>query len=217
MSGNTGEKEFGFTGRQWVPLWHPFKKMRAPADWEKLEKLFPLYIKGDVQATRELFSELLRVLKGFLHLRMNGSPDIEDVAQAALLKIHFARERYDPSKSLKTWVFTIVTRTLIDHWRGSAVEDEHIVLETVTEAENGATISFLESVASEELDPERKTELHGDLNQALLKLKPIDRSIVYLYGVEGLSMAEIGESLSITEGAVKLRAHRAYKQLKEWL
>ena len=68
-----------------------------------------------------------------------------------------------------------------------------------------------------ELDPSLKVELHGDLNAALETLKPIDRSIVYLYGVEGLSMAEIAASIGITEAAAKLRAHRAYRELRKIL
>ncbi len=67
------------------------------------------------------------------------------------------------------------------------------------------------------IGPDLKLELTEDINQALLHLKPIDRSIVYLYGVEGFSMAEIAKTLSLTEGAVKLRAHRAYAELRKLL
>jgi RNA polymerase sigma-70 factor (ECF subfamily) len=69
-------------------------------------------------------------------------------------------------------------------------------------------------VPSDILTPEQKTLLSSDLNKALAELKPIDRSIVYLYGVEGFSMAEIAQALSLTEGATKLRAHRAYHELR---
>ena len=68
-----------------------------------------------------------------------------------------------------------------------------------------------------ELTPEEKTQLHQDLNNGLSALKPMDRSIVYLYGVEEFSMAEIAEIHSISEGAAKIRAHRAYQDLRKFL
>ncbi len=41
--------------------------------------------------------------------------------------------------------------------------------------------------------------------------------IVYLYAVEGLSMAEIATATGFTEAAVKVRAHRSYLQLRDLL
>lgn len=183
--------------------------------WDSLEKLFPSYLQGDAEATRQLFSAILRAIQGYFHVRLSSSQDAEDLSQATLLKIHFARDRFDPQQRLKTWVFTIASRTLIDHWRGHASDQELFELAgSEGDDESGAG---LEQFASEWLDPARKTELHRDINQALAKLKPMERSIVYLYGVEGLSMAEIGLALSITEGAAKLRAHRAYQELRKFL
>ena len=191
---------------------------RSHGDWDHLEKLFSRYLQNDLQATKELFSELLRVVQGYFYVRMNSRPDAEDLTQATLLKIHFARDRFDPKQSLKTWIFTIASRSLIDHWRGSAREPQS---ETPpSDADGGAdedSMKILEELPSLLLDPERKTELHQDINKALLLLKPMERSIVYLYGVEGLSMAEIGQVLGITEGAAKLRAFRAYQDLRATL
>jgi RNA polymerase sigma-70 factor (ECF subfamily) len=180
-------------------------------DWKPFEPLFGAYLAGDAAAARELFSAISKALRGYYRVRVGGAgrgpEDAEDLVQACLLKIHFARDRYDSSQSLKTWVFTIASRTLIDHWRGRSSEEE--LLEAPGETS--------EEVPDEVLSPEEKTLLHRDLNQALATLKPIDRSIVYLYGVEGLSMAEIAATHSLTESAAKLRAHRAYKELRKVL
>jgi RNA polymerase sigma-70 factor (ECF subfamily) len=77
--------------------------------------------------------------------------------------------------------------------------------------------SELALIPSTELDPAIKTELKHDLEQAMQILKPIDRSIVYLYVVEEFTMEEIGESLGISESAAKVRAHRSYKKLRDAL
>jgi len=163
-------------------------------------------LKGDLGATNALFSTLQKVLEGYFFARMNSKADAEDLSQIALLKIHFSRDRYDSSRRLKTWVFTLASRSLIDHWRG-----QHFDYEILGDDEESA----LESLESDLLDPERKTELHLDLNRALESLKPMDRSIVYLYGVEGLTMAEIAEIHGTSEVATKVRAHRAYRELRK--
>jgi RNA polymerase sigma-70 factor (ECF subfamily) len=182
---------------------------RTGSDWGALELLFPRYLSGDSGATSVLFTGIMGALRGYFHVRMGRGPDAEDLLQATLLKIHFARDRFDRTKSLKTWVFTIASRSLIDHWRGNAQDD------LVFEASIEETDLRLDLAPADILSPEEKTLLHRDLNQALEKLKPMERSIVYLYGVEGLSMAEIGQTLLITEGAAKLRAHRAYQELRK--
>jgi RNA polymerase sigma-70 factor, ECF subfamily len=179
------------------------------ADWKALEVLFRRYLDGDENATRVLFSEIMRALQGYFRVRVGVHTDAEDLLQATLLKIHFARDRFDPKQSLKTWVFTIASRSLIDHWRGSKESSFE------TADEEGA--SPLDLIPSEVLTPEEKTRLHTDLNRALESLKPLERSIVYLYGVEEFSMAEIAKTLGLTEGATKLRAHRAYQELRKIL
>ena len=181
--------------------------MALVRDWKALESLFTRYVDGDAAAAQPLFGAIRESLSGYYRARMGRIADADDLVQTALLKIHFARDRYDPEQSLKTWVFTIASRSLIDHWRGRSAEAEVLEAEGEQPSERGA----------EGPGPELKTLLHRDLNQALSDLKPIDRSIVYLYGVEGLSMAEIARSLSLSEGATKLRAHRAYVEMRKKL
>ena len=184
---------------------------RSLSEWDHLQSLFSRYLANDVLATGELFAQLLKVVQGYFYVRMDSRADAEDLTQATLLKIHFARDRFDPKQSLKTWIFTIASRSLIDHWRGAGREPKSDLMEGDADDE---AMSVLEQIPSLMLDPATKTELHHDLNKALLKLKPIDRSIVYLYGVEGLSMAEIAQLHGITEGAAKLRAFRAYQEIR---
>jgi RNA polymerase sigma-70 factor (ECF subfamily) len=52
-------------------------------------------------------------------------------------------------------------------------------------------------------------ETRALLAQALGQLKPVDKSVVVLSDVEGLSDKEIAETLNLTVSAVKTRLHRA--------
>lgn len=171
------------------------------ADWDELHKLFVEYGGGETASVHRLFTEFQRVLTAFFKMRLNVVQDAEDLTQATLLKIHFARHKYDPIKSLQTWIFTIASRTLIDHWRGFEPETDDLV-------------SVGEIIAAPELTPDIQIELQRDLSRALDGLKPLDRQIIYLYAVEGLTMSEISDVVGLTETAVKLRAHRSYSKLR---
>jgi len=52
-------------------------------------------------------------------------------------------------------------------------------------------------------------ELHGFLKDALDQLKPLDKSVVVLSDLEGMSDKEIAVMLGLTVSAVKTRLHRA--------
>lgn len=182
--------------------------IKKQADWDQLQQLFPQYLKNDSSVIELLFSTIQKALQGYFYTRMNSKEDAEDLAQATLLKIHFARDRFDTSKSLKTWVFTIASRSLIDHWRKSSHDLEDISIDDEANA-------HIADMAHLDLSPELRVQLQNDLNKALKNLKPIDRQIVYLYGVEEMSMAEIAQALNLTETAVKLRAHRAHKEMRQ--
>ncbi len=188
-------------------------------DWESLRVLFLEYRDpnsgNSKNAAIALFTALDKALHGFFWSRLssNADQDSKELTQIAMMKIHLARDRFDSSLSLKTWVFTIARRSLIDHWRGGKQDHEALADEGL---DDDAT-SQLEQAADSAPSPERRFELNHDLKKALETLKPTDRTIVYLYGVEGLSMEEIAQSLDLTEAAVKLRAHRSYKQLRPLL
>ena len=174
------------------------------ADWPHLTQLFLRYRSGDEAATLELFQVLEKVFNGFFHVRMSNSADIQDMVQTTMLKVHFGRDSFNEALSLKTWIFTIANRALIDHWRVGA-KDRDNILDIGQESEN---------IESEGLPLDDLFAIHSDLTGALNKLKPFERSIVYLYGIEGMSMSEIAVIHGSTEGAIKVRVHRAYQQLK---
>lgn len=176
-------------------------------DWDSLRTTFLAYRKGDQAAARLVFGEVEKALRGFYRARLGASSiEADDLTQICLLKLHFARDRFDGGQSLKTWVFTIATRCLIDHWRKQG-----------TRAEGSLDGELGEDIPEQNLPHDLKVEYHEGLEKAMATLKPTDRSIVYLYGVEGLSMQEIADTVGLTEGAVKVRAHRSYVKLREAL
>jgi RNA polymerase sigma-70 factor, ECF subfamily len=179
--------------------------------WDELASAFQNYRCGDSTDTLRVFESLEKALIPFFMARLQSAELAEDLTQAALMKIHLARDAYDPGRSLKTWAFTIARNTLIDHWRGTDEESES--LDEGLDSEDSPGLQ----IATADMDPERAALLGQELKKSLASLKPMDRSIVYLSMVEGMSMAEIGEIWGLSEPATKVRAHRAYVELRKLL
>jgi RNA polymerase sigma-70 factor (ECF subfamily) len=67
------------------------------------------------------------------------------------------------------------------------------------------------------LELERADETAREVLAAVERLPVGQREVIRLHKLEGLPMAEVAERLKVREGAVRVRAHRAYKGLAELL
>jgi RNA polymerase sigma-70 factor (ECF subfamily) len=177
------------------------------------EALMEAYVGGDVAAFQRLFERLAPSVYAFFQ-RSAGSAAAEDLLQTTFLKLHGARGRWRPGERLRPWVFTIAANVRADWARkqGRAAEEalDEEALPAAPSAEAGAAAGDPHSgLAARE---------RGDrVRAALERLTEPQRVVVQLHRFEGLSFAEIGRALGISEGAVKLRAFRAYQQLRDLL
>ena len=62
-----------------------------------------------------------------------------------------------------------------------------------------------------------ETESASEVHDALQKLKPKSRAVVYLHYYEGYIFREIADMLGIREGSVKSIANRARNEMREML
>lgn len=182
-------------------------QLNARADWDALRTTFLSYRDGDSLVVERLFSVLGRMIRSFFLARTQNAADSDDLMQAALLKIHLARHSFNQTLSLKTWVFTIAHRTLIDHWRKRSDRNSSDSLEEIGDYSDLADSSVADVI--------NQLSLRQLLKDALGHLKPLDRTIVYLNTEEGLTMAEIAAVVGSTEGAIKVRMHRTFKVLRQ--
>ena len=166
------------------------------------------YVKGDDAAFERLFGLLAPSLRAFFLRSVGNVADAEDLMQTTLLKVHGARDHWRRGERLRPWLFTIAARVRIDWLRrkGRVLEeqaDEEDPPQPVALADEGD--SFLARERAERV------------RAAVDSLGEPQRTIVHLHRFEGLTFAEIGRVLGLSEGAAKLRAFRAYEQLRKLL
>lgn len=172
--------------------------------WEELKEWFVAYRQDDAAAVKPLFEALQRRIAAALRKKGCKQEDVQDLSQTILLKIHLHRERYNPSLSLRAWVVTIIERSLIDFWR----QTKKANIEPIEEQDLAA-----DEVSGFAGNPYNLLKIQ-DIQRRLDSLKPLDRQIVDRFAINGESIDEIGKSLNMTPGSIKLRLHRSRKFLQ---
>src|SRR6185295_15596749 len=125
---------------------------------------------------------------------------------------HQARDQYRHGERLRPWLFAIAARVRSDEYRRNgrvSADTEDCVNEDdprVPVIGDGS-----ESAAVEQ------AEVVTRVRQALDRLPESQRVIVHMHRYAGLTFPEIGQALGLSSGAVKLRAFRAYEQLRKQL
>ncbi|HEV8683374.1 MAG TPA: sigma-70 family RNA polymerase sigma factor [Actinomycetota bacterium] len=161
--------------------------------------------RGEPGAFEELVERTQRQVYTLAYRLTGDRHEAEDVAQEAYLRAFRSMGGFREDARFETWLYRIVTNAAMTHLRRKG---RFGVLMT-EEREQRAP--------EPEIRPVDEVIERDELRRALAELPPETRAIVVLKDVYGLSVQEIAEEAGLTEGAVKLRLHRARKRLKEML
>ena len=139
-------------------------------------------------------------------LRMTGNRSTaEDLVQDVFMKMLKYKTTFKDDSDLVPWMFGIARNSCLRHLRRAAGDR---LPAFVAEREDDQAS---EATADDPHD-ERQTEL---VRRALLRLPAERREVLVLSRYEYKSYDEIARVLDCSVGAVKVRVHRAMKQLRE--
>lgn len=172
------------------------------------EGLMELYQEGDAAAFRTLFNRYEGLLYNFFLRRLGNPADAEDHYQKTFLRLHQARQDYDPSQPFRPWLFTIAYNLFRDELRRRGGFPE--VAQAPGQGEAVSPEASPESKAAGRMTAER-------VREAVLRLPEMQRQVVLMSKFEGLSYGEVARITGQSENAVKQMAHRAFVNLKEAL
>lgn len=164
-----------------------------------------LALKGDQQAYATLLQETARLLRPFLSKRLYSSNEVDDVLQEILISIHKARHTYDGQRPYMPWAYAIAKFRLHDHLRAHYADELRQAID-ISEVEND-----LQEVVTE--PPLSYESISGDIQNLPAK----QATILQLMHQEGYTAKEVAKKIGMTESAVKVAAHRAYKVLRRKL
>ena len=140
------------------------------------------------------------------YLRMTGDRQLsEDMVQDVFLRILKYRHTFRGDSRFQTWMFTIARNVQMDN-----VKRWDRGLPLVTDGDDDAAVN--EPASDEAADRRYDAEL---VREALGRLTPEKREAVILSRYEGMKYAEIAELSGCSVENVKIRVHRAIRDLRK--
>lgn len=173
---------------------------------------------GEESAFEELVRNYQETVYAFLY-RFRGREDgVEDLAQEVFLRVFRARDRYQPDAKFSTWLYRIACNLCINEAR-----DRKDAWSLDAESPGGKSNPVSGTMRVADAKVERpgaaieQREMVNAVRASLEKLPANQRAAVLLSQYHGMSYRDVGESLGISEKAVKSMMARAREQLKEKL
>lgn len=159
---------------------------------------------GDLDKMSILFHRYHRFLYNFLYQMTYDKEGSEDVVQNTFFRMLKYRHTFVSSGDFKVWMFHLSRNALKDYLKHACRNRQE-------------KIEIAEGRVSDGPLPDawlQKENEHHQLKSAMNLLQEADRQILVLSKFQELKYEEIGRLLNMSEGAVKVRVHRAFNQLK---
>ncbi len=165
------------------------------------------YASGDRRSFTALFQRWAPRLHGFFMRALREPAAADDLLQMTFLKLHRARGSFRPLLRLRGWLYAIATRELREELR----RRRHSPLASKEQQDEERHEN------ADDPHPLEARQRATAVQTAIERLPESQRAVLYLHRYEEMTFAEIAQVLGTTEGAVKLRAFRAYEKLREEL
>lgn len=173
-------------------------------DDRELTELMQEYQCANPAALEELVRRVSPpLLRYFASSRINRS-DAEDLLQDCWIRIHRARHTYRSPEPVMPWIFAIARYTKLDDDRKRRRLESRELL----------VASLPENI--QQTAPQIDTDT-DEISRAVASLPEAQREVILMLKVSGMSLEEVARATSSTVGAVKQKAHRAYRTLRRAL
>lgn len=157
--------------------------------------------RGDEAALSRLLTAIEPVLRGYFIKRIGRGPDVDDLIQNTLVRLHGGLSDLEKPESLKAFAMKAALFELQDYYRGRYGMKEHLYDPDMPPEESGGGAP-------------PGTEI--DLDRALAALSPTARRIMELRAY-GYRYREIAQMIGSSEAAVKMQVKRAFEKMREAL
>lgn len=131
---------------------------------------------------------------------------IDELVQDTFVRAFASLEGFRSDSSLRTWLFTICKRLVLDRKRSERRRKDSVELD-----EGHAVVGY------DALDGLVAEETAQQVQDAVATLTPLQREVFTLRVSEGMAYSEIAKVVESTEGACRVHYHNAVKIIKEHL
>ena len=144
----------------------------------------------------------------YIHYLVRDAAEAEDLAQETLLRAYSQRTTLRDAAALDSWLYQIATHVSIDRLRQRA---------RTVERQVNAPIEDLPIADRKQPSPltiVQQTEMSECVRRYVANLSDAYKAVLLLHDADGLTADEIAHLLQLPLTTVKMRLHRARRQLQ---
>ncbi len=169
---------------------------------------------GEKQIFHDLIRPCERAIYFLLFSLLKNEADAEDAAQETVLKVYQNLCNFRGESQFRTWVLSIARNEGLGRLRRLGSRREESLDAESDEQTGDFTPAILTSWREVPGDALEHKELAAIIRRAIDGLPEIYRNVVLLRDIEEMETRETAAALCISEGAVKVRLHRARAMLQ---
>ncbi|MCY3741746.1 MAG: sigma-70 family RNA polymerase sigma factor [Candidatus Poribacteria bacterium] len=173
--------------------------------------------KGDIGAFELLVRRYQNPLINYIHRSIDDYHRSEDLSQETFLRVLKSANRYEPTASFRSWLYTIATNLCRNEIRNRSRRNTCSLEGLVEEGED---VHHTEIMRDTRYLPDillEKKEQRQMIRKALAQLPENQRVALTLVTYQDLRYEEVAEILGCSVGAVKALIHRARQKMKKLL
>ncbi len=193
--------------KKYRPNATPRRSKSVEAETSLIERLKA----GDQAALEEAFNLYSAKLYNVADKILGQAADAEEVIQDVFLTVYRKANTFQGNSQFSTWLYRLTVNAALGKIRRSKKRKEVEYEEFLPKFQNDGHHAVRPVIDwSDTLDQKyQQKEIQQLISAALAELKPVDKSVVVLSDLEGMSDKEIAATLDLTVSAVKTRLHRA--------
>lgn len=160
-------------------------------------------LQGNEASLRKFYETYYRPILSFIRKRINSEDDVEEILQDTLLGALDSFRDFSFRSSIFTFLCSIASHKVIDFYRRKKIKN--IVFSKIPDVEEMlGTLMGPEEILDHEM-------LKSKIKNTLLHLTPLYQKIIELKYIQGYSVEEIAQKLSLSFKSTESHLFRARK------
>jgi RNA polymerase sigma-70 factor (ECF subfamily) len=172
-------------------------------------------LRGDIKAFEMIVRKYQQPLLNYIG-RMVGDRELAlDFTQEAFIKAYASLRSFEPQYRFKTWLYTIASNLVIDHWRKKKLPAMSLDA-PLRDDEKSLTLDLPDGEPSV-LDQLEMAEIRTRIEGAIQRVPAFLRELFVWRHVNGLSYEEMAEIKRLPVGTIKNRVFQAKEMIRRLL
>ncbi|WP_339883166.1 sigma-70 family RNA polymerase sigma factor [Polaribacter vadi] len=162
-------------------------------------------INGDTNAFASLVNTYKNMVFSLVFKMTKNREEAEEISQDTFIKAYKNLSKFKGDSKFSTWLYRIAYHTSLDNLKKNKNNNNSFEINEITFNQIKATEHILEGIERKERAKMMEICLH--------KLPDEERTIIWMFYYDELSLKEITEITSMSESNLKVKLHRARKKL----